>query len=211
MSDGTLPPGATSGEDLSGLLMSRLSDRRLRDVAETEAIDRAYQKHVYRSRGKVHGSGWLTSEMILHLHHDMFGGIWEWAGKYRKEARNIGVEWHQIPEEIGKLCGDFKFWDSVGCDMSALEIAARLQNRLTRIHPFSNGNGRHARLITDMFFHSRKMKLPVWPQIHRLPNGDEIRNKYIASMKSADKEDYGPLVMFFEECLKPITKDRGLP
>ncbi len=202
MSDKSEVPGATPGDDLSGLLQSHLSDRRSRDAAETELIDRAYQKYVFRARRKGAGAAWLTSEFIQQVHRDMFGDIWDWAGQYRAENLNIGVNWHHIPEHIGILCGDFKYWDSAASKMSVVEIAARLQNRLTRIHPFRNGNGRHARLITDIFFHSRKMKLPRWPQIQLISEGDKIRAQYVTAMKKADHEDYSELMKFFEDCLK---------
>ena len=203
MSEGSGPPGATAGEDLSGLLHPHWSDRRFRDVAETELIDRAYQKYIYRARRKKPGSEWLTSDILRAVHTEMFGEIWDWAGKYRTVELNIGMEWPRIPEQIEILCGDFSYWDTEASGMPALEIAARLQNRLTRVHPFKNGNGRHARLMTDIFFHSRKMKLPRWPQIQRLPQGDIIRDTYIAAMKKADQEDYSELMKFFESVLQP--------
>jgi len=193
--------GATAGEDLSGLKLANLSDRRARDAAELEAITRAYNKHLFRARRKKPGSGWLTEDFVRKVHRDMFGTIWEWAGAYRRSDTNIGVNWHRIPEEVVRLCGDFAFWDSPKSKMSTIEIAARLQNRMTRIHPFVNGNGRHARLITDIFFHSREHRIPEWPQLQLLPQGDAIRRKYISAMKKADQEYYGELIAFIESCL----------
>jgi fido (protein-threonine AMPylation protein) len=131
----------------------------------------------------------------------MFGAIWDWAGKYRSIPLNIGVEAHQIPEQIQALCGDFEYWDSTESSMSVLEIAARLQNRLTKVHPFENGNGRHARLITDIFFHSRRYALPQWPQIHLLVQGHNVRDSYLAAMKKADQGDFSDLIQFIKGCL----------
>ena len=92
---------------------------------------------------------------------------------------------------------------------SLLEIAARLQNRLTRIHPFKNGNGRHARLITDLFFHSKNHVLPQWPQLQRLPQGDKIRKSYIAAMKKADEENYDNLIEFIKNYIsKPLGNQK---
>jgi Fic-DOC domain mobile mystery protein B len=141
----------------------------------------------------------LTDELIRRVHFDMFGEIWEWAGKYRTDSVNMGVDFHLIPEQIKLLCGDFNYWNSAKGAMAPLEIAARLQNRLTRIHPFINGNGRHTRLITDIFFHSVKHPLPKWPQIQLLSEGDLIRSRYIEAMKAADKEDYRELMAFMKE------------
>jgi Fic-DOC domain mobile mystery protein B len=198
MSDKTKTPGATPGDDTSGLIQTQLTDRGARNAAELDAISRAYNKHIYRARRKRAGTSWLTDQFIRTAHYDMFGEIWEWAGKYRIGPVNIGVDFHLIPEQIKLLCGDFSYWNSDKASMPPLEIAARLQNRLTRIHPFSNGNGRHARLITDIFFHSVKHPLPKWPQIQLLSEGDRIRSRYIEAMKAADNEDYRELIEFMK-------------
>ena len=199
MSDKTKTPGATPGDDTSGLIQRQLTDRRARNAAELDAISRAYNKHIYRARRKRAGTEWLTDELIRRVHFDMFGEIWEWAGKYRTDSVNIGVDFHLIPEQIKLLCGDFNYWNSDRGAMPPLEIAVRLQNRLTRIHPFINGNGRHARLITDIFFHSVKHPLPKWPQIQLMSEGDQVRSRYIEAMKAADKEDYRELMAFMKE------------
>ncbi len=200
MSDNSKTAGATPGDDESGLLQPQLADKRARDAAELEGIDRAYQKHIYRARRKSPDGKWLTEDFIRRVHLDMLGEIWDWAGKYRTAEVNMGINWHKIPEQIKVLCGDFAYWNSPKSKMPTIEIAARLQNRLTRIHPFKNGNGRHARLVTDISFHSRNHPLPKWPQIQRMEKGAQVRQKYIQAMKKADQEDYSELSRFIEEC-----------
>jgi Fic-DOC domain mobile mystery protein B len=201
LSDETQPVGATPGDDISGLLASNLATRTARNAAETDTIGRAYDKHIFRARRKKRASGWLTDEFLKTVHRDMFGSIWDWAGKYRTTRVNIGVESYFIQENIQALCGDFSYWDSSDSSMPIVEVAARLQNRLTKIHPFKNGNGRHARLLTDIFFYSREHPLPQWPQIHLMSQGHEIREQYINAMKKADQGDYSELIRFIEECL----------
>jgi Fic-DOC domain mobile mystery protein B len=208
MNDESKTKGATAGEDESGLLIPHLITREMRNVVELESIGRAYDKHVFRGRKKKRGNGWLTEGFLREVHMDMFGSIWDWAGKYRQSDVNIGIPWHQIPEQVKIMCDDFKFWDSPQSSMSVIGIAARLQNRLTRIHPFKNGNGRHARLITDVFFRSHDHSLPEWPQIQRMEQGDEIRGHYIAAMKQADQEDFSELMSFISEYL---PKKKELP
>lgn len=201
MNDETKPTGATPGEDLSGLLRSNLSNKRERDAAELQSIAQAYDRHVFRARRKKTGVEWLTEEFVRHVHRDMFGQIWDWAGKYRTASVNIGIDFHLIVDQVARLCEDFRFWDSPESKMTPVEIAARLQNRLTRIHPFKNGNGRHARLLTDIFFHSRGLALPKWPQLQLMPQGDIVRRHYISAMKKADDDDYSELMTFIESCL----------
>lgn len=199
MSDETVPSGATPGGDASGLLRPDLATTAARNAAEAENIDRAYAKYVYRARRKKRGTVWLTDELIRTVHKAMFGGIWDWAGKYRTVRVNLGIEPHQIPEQIRLLCGDFQHWDAGS--MPIIEVAARLQHRLTWIHPFKNGNGRHARLITDMFFHSREHPLPQWPQIQLVAHGHDIRDRYVAAMRQADQGDVAGLIQFIEGCI----------
>ncbi len=201
MPDETEPVGATPGDDISGLILTNLTTQSERNAAELEAIAQAYNKHIFRARAKTRGSEWLTDEFIRKVHHDMFGSIWAWAGQYRLERVNMGVEPHLIREQIGGLCGDFGYWDSRKSPMPVLEVAARLQNRLTKIHPFRNGNGRHARLITDIFFHSREHPIPQWPQIQLMSHGHQVREQYIAAVKKADQGDYSDLMRFIEGCL----------
>ncbi len=203
MTDDTQPVGATPGGDTSGLLLQHLSTTAARNAAETEAISRAYDKHVFRARRKKQTTEWLTDDFIRKVHADMFGAIWEWAGKYRQTKLNIGVEPLRIREQIKLLTEDFLYWNDTKSTMSVIEVAARIQHRLTNIHPFTNGNGRHARLITDIVFHSRQLPIPQWPQIQLMAKGNEIRKQYITAIKKADNGDIKDLIQFIEECLKP--------
>ena len=200
--DETKPIGATPGGDTSGLLLEHLTTPAARNAAEAEAISRAYDKHVFRARRKKQGTIWLTDDFIRKVHKEMFGTIWEWAGKYRQTSMNLGVEPHQIQEQIKLLTEDFFYWNDTGSTMAVIEIAARVQHRLTNIHPFTNGNGRNARLITDIFLHSRNHPIPQWPQIQLMAQGNEIREQYITSMKKADNGNFTDLIQFIEECLK---------
>ncbi|MBL8075336.1 MAG: mobile mystery protein B [Nitrospira sp.] len=199
--DETQPDGETAGDDTSGLLLTRLTTRAERNAAETHAISLAYDKYVFEARRKKRGVRWLTTEFLCAVHHDMFGSIWDWAGKYRTDNLNIGMDWHLVPEQLRLLCDDFEYWNAPTSTMPILEVAARLQNRLTKIHPFRNGNGRHARLITDIFFYSREHPLPRWPQTQLMSEGHQIRARYIAAMRDADQGDVSSLVKFFEDCL----------
>ncbi|OQW31342.1 MAG: hypothetical protein A4E19_20450 [Nitrospira sp. SG-bin1] len=200
-SDETQLDDETLGDDLSGLILTRLTTRAERNAAEAHTISLAYDKYVFEAHRKKQGARWLTDEFIRAVHQDMFGSIWKWAGQYRKENLNIGMDWQLIPEQVRLLCDDFHYWNAPTSMMPILEVAARLQNRLTKIHPFRNGNGRHARLITDIFFYSREHPLPQWPQTHLMSEGHQIRARYIAAMRDADQGDFSSLVKCFENYL----------
>jgi len=44
----------------------------------------------------------LTAEFIKEVHKRMFGGVWGWAGTFRKTNKNIGVDKYQIEQELKK-------------------------------------------------------------------------------------------------------------
>ncbi len=201
IADEIQPDGETSGDDNSGLILAHLTTRAERNAVEAHTISLAYDKYIFDARRRKRGVRWLTNEVIRAVHHDMFGSIWKWAGKYRTDNLNIGMDWRLVPEQIRLLCDDFEYWNGSTATMPILEVAARLQNRLTKIHPFKNGNGRHARLITDIFFYSHHHPLPKWPQTQLMSEGHQIRAQYIAAMRDADQGDFFSLAKFFEDCL----------
>ena len=56
----------------------------------------------------------------------------------------------QIPVRLYPLLQDVEYWIEQKT-YATDEIAVRFHHKLVWIHLFSNGNGRHARLMTDIF------------------------------------------------------------
>ena len=79
----------------------------------------------------------------------MLGDVWRWAGKFRKSERNFGIPFYEIPVALRQLLDDTKAWIQYRT-YPPDEIAVRFHHRLVQIHPFPNGNGRHARLMADL-------------------------------------------------------------
>jgi fido (protein-threonine AMPylation protein) len=74
------------------------------------------------------------------------------------------------------------------------EIAVRLSHRMVWIHPFSNGNGRHSRLIADVLVNKGFGKpYFTWGSVNLTKEG-EARNRYLTALRSADNQDYKPLI-----------------
>ena len=62
------------------------------------------------------------------------------------------------------------------------EIAVRFHHKLVWIHLFPNGNGRHARLMTDVLLKDILKQRPFYWDIKR--------DVYLKALKLADKHDY---------------------
>ena len=137
----------------------------------------------------------LTDAFARELHHRMFNQVWKWAGKYRTSDRNLGWEWARIPEGMRVLLDDARSWEEHATYPPA-EIAVRLHHRMVVIHPWPNGNGRHARLLADILIAARGNPALTWGASLDLVQPGLARTRYIAALQSADQNDYSPLVTF---------------
>jgi Fic-DOC domain mobile mystery protein B len=75
------------------------------------------------------------------------------------------------------------------------EIAVRFHHRMTQIHPFPNGNGRHARLMADFLVMGLGGERFSWGSAN-LQDASTVRDRYIAALHAADDHDIAPLLTF---------------
>jgi fido (protein-threonine AMPylation protein) len=76
------------------------------------------------------------------------------------------------------------------------QIAIRFHHRLVSIHPFPNGNGRHARLIADVLIEQLGEQRFSWGGSSSLVDASALRQQYIAALQQADRGDVGALLAF---------------
>jgi Fic-DOC domain mobile mystery protein B len=190
---GAHAPGATPlrAEDLRGIKLPHIAT--FGELNEVEAANILLgQEWALRSRvARAHSM--LTDEYLLRLHKRMYGDVWAWAGAYRTHNTNIGSQFPQIRAELRVLFDDARHWlehDQFRPD----EFAVRVHHRIVKVHPFPNGNGRHARLIADLILmrHFRSDRL-TWAG-GNLGNVDPKRGEYIMALREADRNNYGPLI-----------------
>jgi Fic-DOC domain mobile mystery protein B len=186
------PVGATpiDLDEVQGLLLSHIRTRAELDRWEQENISEAEDVVLRRKQKDI-----LTEKYARNLHKKMFGTVWRWAGDFRRSQKNIGIEWMQVPVALRQLFQEVNGWleyNSYPPD----EIAARFHHRLVAIHAFSNGNGRHARLLADVLLvHLLGRERFSWGQ-ENLTDAGECRHRYIAALQAADRHDYGLLLAF---------------
>ena len=124
----------------------------------------------------------------------MFGKVWGWAGTFRQTDRNIGIDWYRVPAELTAMLDDVRYWVKHQT-FPPDEISIRFHHRLVAIHPFPNGNGRHARLMADLMIERLGGKPFSWGG-GSLHNIGELRAAYVAALRAADNHDIGPLILF---------------
>ncbi|MEK6731384.1 MAG: mobile mystery protein B [Pseudomonadota bacterium] len=131
---------------------------------------------------------------LKRLHIEMFGQTWRWAGQYRTTDKNIGVAWQKINTQLKLLFDDVNYQLSHHV-YDADEICARFHHRLVWIHPFVNGNGRHARLMADVLLIALKQPRFTWGSRSLIAIG-EVRAQYMKALRAADRGDYTLLLRF---------------
>lgn len=186
------PKGATplDEDEEEGLLIPHITTRDELNEWEQRNITEAYS-WLNRMRRK----DFLSEDFIRALHNQMFGKVWRWAGEYRRSGKNIGVEWTQIPIYLRQLLDDMRFWMENNT-YPPDEIAVRFHHRLVFIHLFPNGNGRHARIMTDILLEKvLSQTLFSWGSGNLIDEG-KVRSAYIEALRSADMHDYQLLLDF---------------
>ena len=96
--------------------------------------------------------------------------------------------------ELRNLLDDTRFWIEHGT-YEPDEIAARFHHRLVWIHPFPNGNGRHARTAADLLLVAMGKPRFTWGR-ENLVDAGQTRQAYVDALRAADAHDYGPLLAF---------------
>jgi Fic-DOC domain mobile mystery protein B len=184
------PDNATplTHEERRDLIPAHIAYRSELNDAEQENIARAQDWALGRKRDL------LSEKFIMELHKRMLGDVWKWAGKIRKSERNLGIPYYQIPTALHQVLDDAKAQiEYKSCPTD--EIAVRFHHRLVAIHPFPNGNGRHARLMADLLVMRLGEERFSWGR-ESLRDAGALRKRYIDALKAADNHDIGPLLAF---------------
>jgi len=177
--------------EASGLLLSHITTRGELDRWEQDNIieallwlDKTKPKEV------------LNEQFIKELHRRMFGRVWRWAGSFRTSDKNLGIDWQQIPVSLRNPLEDTHVWIRLGKD-PADAIAVRFHHRLVCVHPFANGNGRHARLMADVLLEKVLGRARfTWGSADQLSKPGDVRTRYIGALREADRGSYESLLAF---------------
>ena len=90
-------PGETP-IDISGLKIAGVTNRSELSALEAENLRQAIVKYL---GGSLSGrTARFDFSWMLKLHEEMFGNVWDWAGKTRSIDLNLGVPWHQVSSHI---------------------------------------------------------------------------------------------------------------
>lgn len=111
MKDTTKIKGATYNDDISGLLLDTSKQYTLKEIYLYEAKNITKATLKYLSAKPENKTAPFSFEWFLDLHKEMFGDVWDWAGKLRQVELSIGVKAYLVSTELKNLVDDLKYWN----------------------------------------------------------------------------------------------------
>ncbi|WP_100405217.1 Fic family protein [Bacillus solitudinis] len=162
-------------------------------INHSEAID-YIEEHVLKDKK-------LDERTLKNLHYLVLKNIDnENAGNYRNINVRISGSVHeppnflQVPQEMSNLLSWYE--DNKG-DLHPVELAALFHFKFVYIHPFSDGNGRTARLLMNLIL----MENGYPPAIVKAEH--EQRLKYYETLELASvKQIYSPFIELITGCVR---------
>jgi Fic-DOC domain mobile mystery protein B len=177
-------------EAAEGLLLPHVQTREQLNELENANILEGQNWLSRKKAPKLFSEGFART-----LHKRLFGHVWAWAGTFRDRVTSVGAPPSAIQSELEILLDDTRLCQEHRV-YRPLEIAARFHRRLVSIHPFVDGNGRHARIMTDALL-TKVFRQPAIPW-----GGDastdpkQRRAEYLHALREADQGDYQRLLRF---------------
>lgn len=146
----------------------------------------------------------LDISYIQEIHRIVFGSIDPGAGEYREvyvKLRSSKLQ-PSFPFIISADMSDFNRWlvdyqkQITGASIrEIIFLVSKSYHEITRIHPFSDGNGRTARLFVNLLL--RKYGLP-YIIIPKVDNFQQMRQ----ALRTADEGNLDPLCGYIKEFLQ---------
>jgi len=191
------PDGCTplDPDERDGLIPTYIATREELNAAEQANIAAAV---LDLRRRRLTSAKVLDGMFVRSLHKAMYGDVWRWAGRYRTTERNIGADPSAIAISVRDLMGDAASWvapDNTWLDRD--QAVCRVHHRLVAIHPFPNGNGRHARAYADLLMRTLDGEPFSWGAAG-IQGPGPTRQAYLDALRAADAdpENIAPLVRF---------------
>ena len=149
----------------------------------------------------------LSCALLRHIHHSIFGDLYEWAGRWRTvRISKPGVTWPP-PDFLENAMQEFEQTvlqrypaSSLSTDQAFCEAVGHIQGEFLAIHPFREGNARTIKLATNLL--AAQTKRPPLLYDER----KEGKRRYIAAANAAILRDFIPLTEIISAALRAAAQ-----
>jgi len=170
------------------------------DVAEARALETAMVGFV----GEFEEKHRFNAADIREIHRRWLGGIYEWAGEYRQVNVSKGEFPFAAAARVPDLMTEFEtevlrrltpcsFKDRA----SIAQALAEAHAELVLIHPFREGNGRAARVLSILMALQAGLPLLDFSSI-----AEEKKQAYFAAVQAGLDKNYAPMERLFAEIIE---------
>lgn len=174
------------------------------DDAEALALEKAMDELV-RKYGEPHR---FTAADIRECHRTWLGDIYEWAGRYRRvniskedfpfaAAAQIPPLMEQFERNVLRRCTPCSFADRA----DVIRVLGETHVELVLIHPFRDGNGRLARVLSTLM--ALQAGLPLL-DFSGITGGK--KKDYVAAVQAGLDKNYRPMEKLFSEIIDRIRE-----
>lgn len=179
------------------VLRNLLGIRSVREMqqAESEALYTATQNLIDDTRVDHR----FTSEDLRRIHRLWLGGIYPWAGEFRSVNVAKGGFMFAVANQVSRLMEQLDggpLREFTPCHADAIELQAHalgvVHAELVLIHPFRDGNGRCARVLSTLMGLQAGL-----PPLDFSPMDGRGKRRYIEAIHAALGRDYAPITRVF--------------
>lgn len=146
----------------------------------------------------------FTASDIRKLHKTWLGGIYEWAGEYRQLNISKDGFLFAVASRVPELMAAFErdeLTRYTPCNFKQKKDIARAlattHVELVLIHPFREGNGRGARMLSNLMALQSGLPLLDFSLI-----AGKKKNAYFAAVQVGLDKDYDPMEILFSEIIE---------
>ena len=184
-----------------------IKSKREMDEAESVALKTAIDKLVYMYDDEHR----FTVEDIRTMHKVWLGDIYEWAGEYRQVNLSKG-DFHfaaalHVPQLMAEL-QKVQLHKHTPCNFKSpervIQALAEVHVELVLIHPFREGNGRVARILSTLMAFQAGL-----PTLNFKDITGERRKNYFDAISSDMNRDYRPMEKLFKKIISTSEKISG--
>ncbi len=176
------------------------------DVAEASALVKAMDGFI-----RMYDEAYrFTARDICEFHRLWLGDIYAWAGEYRQVNVSKGDFHFAASQQISRLMTELQegpLRKHTPCNYKAIgrviQALAEVHVELVLIHPFREGNGRVARILSTLMAFQADLPVLNFKDITGLKRKD-----YFAAINSGLDRDYKPMERLFEKIIYRSLKSK---
>ena len=170
------------------------------DDAETRVLEKAMVELV----GKYDERHRFTATDICQIHKRWLGEIYEWAGEYRQVNVSKGEFPFAAAARVPDLMTEYersvlaRYTPCNSKDRAAVARALAVTHvELVLIHPFREGNGRAARILSILMALQAGL-----PPLNFSAIAEEKKQEYFAAVQAGLDKNYAPMERLFAEIIE---------